>query len=95
MHFIERAVTDLDPRYTILGIRCALVETTYLAAEFLSSGELDRNLQRSISLYRDKRDYMLELLERYMPSGVSWTLCMASKKVFMAARSPSPAGSAM
>jgi len=52
---------------------CPPVFDQYLAAEFLSSGELDRNLQRSIALYRDKRDYMLELLERYMPSGVSWT----------------------
>ncbi len=52
---------------------CPPVFDQYLAAEFLSSGELDRNLQLSISLYRDKRDYMLELLERYMPSGVSWT----------------------
>ena len=45
----------------------------YLAAEFLGSGALDRNLQRSISLYRDKRDYMISLLEKYMPAGVTWT----------------------
>ena len=52
---------------------CPPVFDQYLAAEFLSSGELDLNLARSIDLYRDKRDYMLELLETHMPEGVSWT----------------------
>ena len=52
---------------------CPPVFDQYLAAEFLSSGALDRNLSKSIGLYRDKRDYLLSLLEKYMPSGVSWT----------------------
>lgn len=52
---------------------CPPVFDQYLAAEFLSSGALDRNLVRSIGLYRDKRDYMLSLLEKYMPDGVTWT----------------------
>ena len=52
---------------------CPPVFDQYLATEFLSSGALDRNLTRSISLYREKRDYMLELLEKYMPEGVTWT----------------------
>ena len=52
---------------------CPPVFDQYLAAEFLGSGALDRNLGRSISLYRDKRDYMMSLLEKYMPAGVTWT----------------------
>ncbi|MBP5567075.1 MAG: PLP-dependent aminotransferase family protein [Bacteroidales bacterium] len=52
---------------------CPPVFDQYLAAEFMGSGALDRNLKRSISLYRDKRDYMVSLLEKYMPTGVSWT----------------------
>ncbi len=52
---------------------CPPVFDQYLAAEFMGSGALDRNLKRSISLYRDKRDYMISLLEKYMPDGVSWT----------------------
>ena len=52
---------------------CPPVFDQYLATEFLGSGALDRNLVRSISLYREKRDYMLELLEKYMPDGVTWT----------------------
>ena len=52
---------------------CPPVLNQYIAAEFMGSGALDRNLGKSIAYYRDKRDYMLSLLERHMPSGVSWT----------------------
>ena len=52
---------------------CPPVFDQYLAAEYLASGALDRNMVRSIGLYRNKRDYMLSLLEKYMPEGVSWT----------------------
>ena len=52
---------------------CPPVLNQYIAAEFMGSGALDRNLAKSIAYYRDKRDYMLSLLERNMPSGVSWT----------------------
>ena len=45
----------------------------YVAAEFIASGELDRNLSKSIALYREKRDLMLRLLDENMPAGVSWT----------------------
>ena len=52
---------------------CPPIFDQYIAAEFMGSGALDRNLQKSISLYRDKRDHLLSLLEKYMPEGVSWT----------------------
>ena len=52
---------------------CPPVLDQYIAAEFLSSGALDRNLKKSIAYYRDKRDYMLALLDKYMPEGVDWT----------------------
>ena len=52
---------------------CPPVLDQYIAAEFLSSGALDRNLMRSVAYYRDKRDYMLALLDKYMPEGVEWT----------------------
>ena len=52
---------------------CPPVFDQYMAAEFISSGALDENLKKSIALYRDKRDHMLALLEKYMPEGVSWT----------------------
>ena len=52
---------------------CPPVFDQYLALEFLCSGALDANLQKTRRLYRSKRDLMLSLLEKYMPSGVSWT----------------------
>lgn len=52
---------------------CPPIMDQYMAAEFISSGALDRNLKESIKLYRHKRDLMLSLLEKYMPEGVSWT----------------------
>lgn len=52
---------------------CPPIMDQYMAAEFMAGGELDRNLAHTIELYRDKRDYLLSLLEKYMPAGVSWT----------------------
>lgn len=52
---------------------CPPVFDQYVAAEFLTSGRLDLNLAKSISLYRSKRDLMLSLLEKHMPADVRWT----------------------
>ncbi len=52
---------------------CPPIMDQYVAAEFLSSGRLDANLEKSIALYKAKRDHLLALLEKYMPSGVRWT----------------------
>ena len=41
--------------------------------EFINSGMLEKNLPKSIALYKKKRDMMISLLEKYMPKGVSWT----------------------
>lgn len=52
---------------------CPPIMDQYMAAEFMGSGMLDANLAKSIALYKDKRDYMFSLLDKYMPEGVSWT----------------------
>ena len=52
---------------------CPPIFDQYVAAEFLSSGRLDANLEKSIALYKDKRDHLLNLLADYMPEGISWT----------------------
>ena len=52
---------------------CPPIFDQYVAAEFLESGKLDANLEKSIALYKGKRDLLLELLEKYMPEGVRWT----------------------
>ena len=52
---------------------CPPIFDQYVAAEFLNSGRLDANLEKSIALYKSKRDLLLSLLEEYMPEGISWT----------------------
>ncbi len=52
---------------------CPPVFDQYVAAEFLSGGRLDKNLSKSIELYKTKRDLMLRTLEETMPEGVTWT----------------------
>lgn len=52
---------------------CPPIFDQYVAAEFISSGRLDRNLSKSIALYKTKRDVMLRMLEETMPGGVTWT----------------------
>ena len=52
---------------------CPPVLDQYLATEWLSSGELDKNLEQTRKLYKGKRDLMISMLEKYMPEGVSWT----------------------
>ena len=44
-----------------------------LAAEFLKSGIMREHIAGVKSLYRARKDAMLEALERYMPEGVTWT----------------------
>lgn len=52
---------------------CAPIFDQYLMVEFINSGMLEKNLPKSIALYKKKRDMMISLLEKYMPKGVSWT----------------------
>ena len=52
---------------------CPPIFDQYVAAEFLASGRLDTNLEKSIALYKDKRDHLLNLLTEYMPEGIRWT----------------------
>lgn len=52
---------------------CPAILDQYVVAEFLESGKLDENLQKSKELYKMKRDLLLSLLEEHMPDGVTWT----------------------
>ena len=52
---------------------CPPIFDQYVAAEFLRSGRLDANLEKTIALYKGKRDLLLSLLEEHMPAGVRWT----------------------
>lgn len=44
-----------------------------LAAEFLSDGHLESQIEKIINLYRPKQEAMLKALSNYMPDGYKWT----------------------
>ncbi len=57
---------------------CPPVFDQYVAARFVADGSLDRNLSKSIALYKGKRDVLLEMLEQTMPhdtdgEDIRWT----------------------
>jgi len=51
---------------------CSCTLSQYLMYEFCKRGYLERQIQKNILFYRAKRDFMLQALERYFPSGVRW-----------------------
>ncbi len=55
----------------------------HVAAEFMRSGMLDKNLKKTIRLYRAKRDLMLDMLRREMPDGVTWTVPQGGLFLFL------------
>lgn len=52
---------------------CTSAFVQKIAALYLNQGHFDKNLQRVVAMYREKRDAMLAALEKYMPKGVMWT----------------------
>ncbi|MBQ7998778.1 MAG: PLP-dependent aminotransferase family protein [Bacteroidales bacterium] len=52
---------------------CSPVFDQYVAAKYLEKGYFEKNLEKTIEMYRGKRDVMLASLEKYMPEGVTWT----------------------
>ena len=47
--------------------------TQYIAMEAIKEGVIDEGIERAKKLYKEKRDIMLEALEKYFPEGSSWT----------------------
>ncbi|MCD4770022.1 MAG: PLP-dependent aminotransferase family protein [Bacteroidales bacterium] len=52
---------------------CSPVLVQKITAEYIRRGSLDKNLVKTIELYRNKRDFMLECFEKQMPEGIKWT----------------------
>jgi 2-aminoadipate transaminase len=42
-------------------------------ARYLEKGLLEKNLPKTIALYRERRDHMLGCFRKYMPEQVKWT----------------------
>ncbi|MCD6176586.1 MAG: PLP-dependent aminotransferase family protein [Candidatus Cloacimonetes bacterium] len=44
-----------------------------IAAKYIEKGYFDKNLKKTIKLYKEKKDIMMRAFEKYMPEGVTWT----------------------
>ncbi|MBR2865604.1 MAG: PLP-dependent aminotransferase family protein [Elusimicrobiaceae bacterium] len=70
------APKEVIQKYVILKQAIDLCTSPMLqlaAAEYLKSGHLFTHIQEVVKVYRQKRDLMLEMLEKYMPKEVTWT----------------------
>lgn len=52
---------------------CTPVFDQAVAAKYLEKGLFEKNHNKTIELYRGKRDHILACFEKYMPQGVHWT----------------------
>lgn len=52
---------------------CTPVFDQAVVVKYFQKGLFEKNLGKTIDLYRTKRDHMLSCFEKYMPNGVSWT----------------------
>jgi 2-aminoadipate transaminase len=44
-----------------------------IIARYMEKGLLDKNLKKTIDLYRERRTHMITCFRKYMPEGVRWT----------------------
>ncbi len=44
-----------------------------IAAKYMEKGCFENNLNKTIKLYKEKKDIMMKAFEKYMPEGVTWT----------------------
>jgi 2-aminoadipate transaminase len=44
-----------------------------IIARYMEKGLLEKNLKKTISLYRERRSQMIACFRKYMPEGVTWT----------------------
>jgi 2-aminoadipate transaminase len=52
---------------------CTPMLNQLIASEYCDQGYIDENIESNISVYKEKRDIMLQSLEKYFPAGASWT----------------------
>ncbi|MFO7897010.1 MAG: PLP-dependent aminotransferase family protein [Candidatus Cloacimonadales bacterium] len=44
-----------------------------ISAKYIEKGYYEKNLKKTIQLYKEKKEGMMSAFEKYMPKGVSWT----------------------
>jgi len=52
---------------------CTSAFVQRILARYLEKGLLEKNLPKTIALYRERRDLMLVCFKKYMPDKVTWT----------------------
>lgn len=52
---------------------CTSVLNQLIAYEYCKEGLIDKNIESNILIYKQKRDVMLDSLEKYFPAEASWT----------------------
>jgi len=52
---------------------CSPAFVQKITARYMEKGLLDVNLEKTVALYRERRDHMLRCLHEFMPDGVKWT----------------------
>ncbi len=52
---------------------CTPTFVQQIIARYIEKGLLDKNLEKTIDLYRSRRSFMLECFEKHMPEGITWT----------------------
>lgn len=52
---------------------CSPAFVQRITARYIEKGLLDKNLKKTVDLYRERRDHMLKCFREFMPEGVKWT----------------------
>ena len=52
---------------------CTSAFVQRIIARYMEKGLLEKNLKKTIALYRERRTHMITCFRKYMPEGVSWT----------------------
>jgi 2-aminoadipate transaminase len=52
---------------------CTSAFVQKIIARYLEKGLLEKNIRKTISLYSERRNFMIECFRKYLPEGVTWT----------------------
>jgi len=52
---------------------CTSAFVQKIAAKYIEKGYFDKNIKNIISMYKEKKDVMMEAFAKYLPEGVTWT----------------------
>lgn len=52
---------------------CTPIFNQMIASEYCEQGYIDKNIESNVLIYKQKRDIMLQSLEKYFPKDTSWT----------------------